>query len=154
MAKNTNVLDDFDLDALRRSKARSSQKVTDLAGDLRQISPDIENLNIGQTARIEIPGKNLEEKSQNLRRHVMSITAKLSNLTCKGGDWEGKSFETVSDGEQYVYVQRGKNLKGDDIPVRRRGGGRPKDSERETETTESKGDTVSEKDGALVEEHA
>lgn len=162
---------EFDIEELRKSRARKAASKTGLSKveGLAQISPDIAKLNIGQTAKVSIPGGR-----DGLRKTVMGITAKLSFLTCKGGEWEGKDFKVVSDGEEFVYVQRGPNLKGDDIKVRNPTG-RPKGSgkkkapaaetvettETETETPEEaaedvvdKGETISAKGGVLITEHA
>lgn len=145
------VIKNFDMDALRKERARKAASGgVDLVAGLKEISPEIETLKVGETAQVEIPGKTLDEKKANLRKTVMSITAKIGNLTCQGGEWEGKSFDTVSDGEKYIYVQRGNNLKGDDIPVRRRGGGGGRKAKAKPDT---KGTTTVE-DGATVTEHA
>lgn len=109
---------DFDFDAIRKERARKAASGgIDLETALRQISPDVEKLKVGQTAQIPIP------KGEGLRKFVMSITAKLNNLTPKGAPWEGRQFKVISDGESNVYVQRGEDTK--NAPVReRRGGGR------------------------------
>lgn len=109
---------DFDFDAIRKERARKAASGgVDLETALRQISPDIEKLKVGQTAQIPIA------KGTGLRKFVMSITAKLNNLTPKGAPWEGRQFRVISDGADNVYVQRGEDTK--NAPVReRRGGGR------------------------------
>lgn len=154
---------EFDINALRKERARKASNKSGMSkvDGLRQISPDIEKLNIGQTAQIPLPSKD------KLRSVVMGISSKLSFLTCKGGEWEGKDFSVVSDGEEYVYVQRGPNLKGDDIKVRQPGGrkagvpNKPKAEETsETETPEEaaedveNGETVTVSDGVIIKEHA
>ena len=109
---------DFDFDAIRRERTRKAATGgVDLVTSLNQISPDIEKLKVGQTAQIALP------KGQPLRKFVMSMVAKLNNLTPKGAAWEGRQYKVISDGEAFVYVQRGEDVK--EAPVRqRRGGGR------------------------------
>ena len=132
------ILKDFDFDEIRRKRQRASAQPTDLVAGLREISPEIEKLKVGETARLEIPGG-----QKNLRKFIMSITAKLNNLTPQGGAWAGRQYRTISDGEKYVYVQRGQDLKANDIPARKRGGRRP-----------AGGDTSQSGSGAVVTEHA
>lgn len=109
------IIDGFDMAALRKSRVQNTNK-TDLVAALREISPEIEQLKVGQT--VEIPTTKV-----NLRKTVMQITAKLNHLTCQGGQWAGKSYDVASDSESKVYVQRNKQLKADEIPVRKKGGG-------------------------------
>lgn len=118
---NGKILKNFDLDAIRKERARKAANGgIDLEQGLNQISPEIGQLKVGETVQLDIPGGKPE-----LRKFVMSITAKLNNLTPQGGKWEGRSFDVISNGEDTVYVQRGPDLKGKDIPVRnRRGGGK------------------------------
>lgn len=115
------ILKNFDLDEIRRKRARmAAGSGTDLVAGLNEISPDIAKLKVGETAKIEIP------KGQTVRKFVMSITAKLNNLVPVGGQWEGRDYGVLSDSEEgVVYVQRGEDRKGDAIPTRNRGGGRP-----------------------------
>lgn len=114
------ILKNFDLDSIRKARARNAARSgVDLVTALAAISPDIEKLKVGETAKLEKPA------DMGLRKFVMQITAKVNNLVPKGGQWEGRQYDIVSDGESLVYVQRGEDLKGNDIPVRaRRGGGR------------------------------
>lgn len=114
------ILKNFDLDSVRKERARKAASGgVNLVDAINQISPEIGNLKAGETAKLPIPS------GQSLRKFVMSITAKLNNLTPKGGDWEGRTFRVVSDGEANVYVQRGEDAKGNAIRVpNRRGGGR------------------------------
>lgn len=117
------VLKNFDLGELRRKRARQAATGgMDLVAAITAIDPNIAGLKVGETVQLEIPGKNADERKAGLRKFVMSITAKLNNLTPKGGAWEGRTFDVASDGEEYVYVQRGDDLKGDKIPVRARRG--------------------------------
>lgn len=111
----TKILDNFDMAALRKSRSQQNTR-TDLIGGLRQISPAIETLKVGQT--VEIPTDKIT-----LRKTVMQITAKLNHLTSKGGAWAGKSFDVASNGENKVYVQRGKQVKPEDVKERKKGGG-------------------------------
>jgi hypothetical protein len=134
------ILKNFDMDALRRERAKKAARGgKDLVEALRQISPDIENLKVGDTAKIAIP------EGVGLRKFVMSITAKLNNLTPKEAPWAGRTFAIANDGAGNVYVQRGK----DETPrvVKRGGGGgrKPKASTPATSTSES---------GAKVTENA
>lgn len=142
------ILDNFDMAALRAERARRNARGNvSLTEGLRQIAPEIEKLKVGQTAKLEIPGYEADPKGS-VRKYVMAITAKVSNLTVKGGEWEGRNFEIANDGAGALYVQRGKDLKGSDIPVRnRRGGGRKKAD------TPSDGTTTVDNGGALVTEH-
>jgi hypothetical protein len=131
---------DFDFDAIRKERARKAASGgVDLETALRQISPDIEKLNVGQTAQIAIP------KGTGLRKFVMSITAKLNNLTPKGAPWEGRQYKVISDGEGYAYVQRGENTKSAPVRARRGGGRRPANA---TPSNASKETTV--EGGAVV----
>lgn len=122
--EHMSILKNFDIDSIRKARARKNATGgVDLEAGLRQLSPDIEKLKVGETAQIEIPN------DTGLRKFVMSITAKLNNLTPKNGKWEGRQFRVVSDSEKYVYVQRAEDLKGAAIVERKRGGGgRPKGS--------------------------
>jgi hypothetical protein len=114
------ILKNFDIDALRKSRARASSKPVDLVAGINEINPDIARLKVGETARLDIP------KDIKLRQFVMAVTAKLNNLTPKGAPWEGRTFKTASDPDAgYLYVQRGENV----TPVVRKrgtGGGRRK----------------------------
>jgi hypothetical protein len=115
------ILRNFDLDSIRKERARrAAAGGVNLVDAINQISPDIGKLKVGETAKLPIPN------GMALRKFVMSITAKLNNLTVKGADWEGHTYRTVSDGESHVYVQRGPDAKAADIrvPNRRGGGGR------------------------------
>lgn len=143
----TSVIKNFDMDAFRRQRAaKQAAGGVDLVEALKGISPEIETLKVGETAVVDIPGRNLTEKQAGLRKAVMSVTAKLSNLTCKGGKWEGRTYDTVSNPEKgVIYVQRGSNLKAEEIKERKRGGRKPKaETNASTET----------QDGATVTEHA
>lgn len=115
------ILKNFDLDKLRKERARKGT-TTDLVAGLNQIAPDVAKLNVGETAKIKIP------EGVSTRKHVMAITAKLNNLTPKGAAWEGRRFKVLSDGIEFVYVQRGEDLAKKDIKARNRGraGGRRK----------------------------
>lgn len=118
----TGIIKGFNLDDIRKKRARlNASNGVDLLTALRAINPDIEKLNVGDTLPIKV------EKRENLRKTVMQIVAKLSNLTPKGGDWAGRKYDVVSDPETLiVYVQRGE----DGEPVeRKRGTGRPPASE-------------------------
>jgi hypothetical protein len=107
MAAKNQVLKSFDMDALRRKRSAASAKAdpTALITGLNQIAPEIAALNVGETVRIPLP------EGIAMRGFVMSITAKLSNLTPKGAPWAGRTYDTLSDadaGERgVVYVQRG-----------------------------------------------
>lgn len=132
---------DFDFDAIRKERARKAASGgVDLETALRQISPDIEKLKVGQTAQIPIA------KGVGLRKFVMSITAKLNNLTPKGAPWEGRQFRVISDGADNVYVQRGEDTK--NAPVRERRGGGRKPASAAASTNDSKETTV--EGGAVV----
>lgn len=150
------ILKNFDLDSIRRERARKAAgSGVDLVAGLSAISPDIEKLKVGETAKLQIPNYNKTDKDGHpveLRSFVMSITAKLNNLTPRGGDWEGRTFKVLSDGERYVYVQRGPDLKGGDIPERKRAG-RRSGTAVAAEAVAS-GEVTSEQSGTLVTEHA
>jgi hypothetical protein len=118
---NMTILKNFDLEALMRDRARrAAGGGVDLEAGINQISPDIAKLKIGETAQITIPNASA------LRKFVMSITAKLNNLTPKGGKWEGRQFKVVSDGEKFVYVQRAPDNANPVVRKRGNGGGRRK----------------------------
>lgn len=134
---------DFDFDSIRRARARKGASTTDLVAAINAIAPDIEKLKVGETARIDITGDKADPNRN--RKAVMAITAKLNNLTPKGGKWQGKVFRVISD-EDYIYVQRGKN----EEPKERKRGGRKLGS-----TNASKGgDSTVTPTGARVTEHA
>jgi hypothetical protein len=108
---------EFDINALKAARQAKTAKV-DLVGELAKISPEIATLKVGETAVIEGVVKT------DIRKIVMGITAKLSHLTAKGGDWAGKDFDVASDADAgIVYVQRGSNLKPEQIKERKKGGG-------------------------------
>jgi hypothetical protein len=119
--RNMSILKNFDIEKIRKERAKKlAGGAVDLVAAINEISTDIAKLNVGETAKIAIP------EGQGLRKFVMSITAKLNNLTPKGGAWAGRQFKVISDGEKFVYVQRGEDNK---APVERRrgnGGGRRK----------------------------
>jgi hypothetical protein len=137
----------FDIEAFRRERARKAALGgVDLVSALNQIAPDIEKLKVGETAQLDIP-----EGKKGLRKFVMSITAKLANLTPKGGDWEGRTFHVVSDGEATLYVQRGEDDPNPKARKKASGGGRP----RKNATADTGAAGISKANsGALVEEHA
>jgi hypothetical protein len=100
------ILKNFDIEALRKSRLKASQKSKrgDLLAGINQISPEIAKLKVGETAQIECnAGK------AGLRKFVMQIVAKTNHITAKGGEWEGRAYKVVSDGESTVYVQRGED---------------------------------------------
>lgn len=133
---------DFDFESIRRARQRKNASTTDLVAALNELAPDIANLKVGQTARIDITGDK-SDKNRN-RKAVMAITAKLNNLTPLGGKWEGRVYRVISD-EDYIYVQRGKN----EEPKARKKGGRKAGS-----TNAPKGDSSVTAEGARVTEHA
>lgn len=117
------VIKNFNMDDIRKKRARmAASGGVSLVDSLAAISPDIAKLNVGETVKIP------NAKAGELRKTVMGITAKLSNLTCKGGDWAGRSFDVASDptdGNGVVYVQRGEDTKAPKERARGRSGGRP-----------------------------
>jgi hypothetical protein len=134
------ILKNFDMDALRRERARKAASGgVNLVDGINQISPDIGKLKVGETAALPIPA------GSTLRKFVMSITAKLNNLTPAGGDWAGRTFKVASDGETTVYVQRGED--GEAVVRNRRGGGK---GNRKAATA----DATTVVKGAKVTEHA
>lgn len=148
---------EIDLAALRKARQAKASK-TDLVAGLRQVSPEIELLKNNQTASIE------GVKPADIRKVVMSITAKLSHLTARGGAWAGRKYEVASDADAgIVYVQRQTGVKPEDAPIRRTGGGRKPKSETpapaptgeaQDPESEATGDTVTSGDGVSVVEHA
>lgn len=147
---------EFDMAALRKSRASSKAKVDLLAG-LREISPEIEALKVGETAQIEGVAK------ADNRKVVMSITAKLSHLCSRGGDWAGRKYDVASDSDSgIVYVQRQQGVKPAEAPIRKKGGGggrKPKAAAQTPATTANEGETQQEQTPATeapaqVREHA
>lgn len=131
---------DFDFDAIKRARARrAASGGVDLETALNQISPDIGKLKVGQTAQLDIP------KDMGLRKFVMSITAKLNNITVKGQAWAGRTFRVASDGEGHVFVQRGEDAKAPRVAQRRTGGGPKPAGSKTTQAADGK---------ALVTENA
>lgn len=118
---------EFDMAALKKSRQKKATRV-DLLGGLRQVSPEIEQLKVGQTA--EISGV----KADSIRKTVMAITAKLTHLTANGGEWAGRKYEVASDADSgKVYVQRQTGVKPEEAPVRRTGGGRKSNAQKAAE---------------------
>lgn len=146
---------EFDINALRKTRAAAKSKV-DLVAGLAEISPEIERLKVGETCVIEGV-----TKADN-RKVVMSITAKLSHLCAKGGDWAGRSFDVASDSDAgKVYVQRNSNLKPEDVQERKKGGGGGRRKKADTQTTQEAVEAVTQgatetvdAGGATVKEHA
>lgn len=148
------ILKNFDIEALRRQKARKAASGgVSLVDAINEISPDIAKLKVGETAAVAVP------KGIKLRVAVMNIVAKLNNLTPKGGEWEGRDYAVVSDGEATVYVQRGEDLK-EPVERKRRGPGSKAETKAEeapkaTETASTGTSTTSTaKSGAVVKENA
>lgn len=115
------ILDSFDFEALRRKKQRKNATgTTDLVAALAAISADIQQLKVGDTARIKIK----PEEGKSVRSFIMSITTKLSNLTAEGREWAGRKYEGMADEDnEWLYVIRYP----DEEPVaRKRGGRKPK----------------------------
>ena len=137
------ILKNFDLDSIRKQRARKAASGgVNLEDAINQISPEIGQAKQGDTVKLEIPN------GTSLRKFVMSITAKLNNLTPKDGAWEGRTYRVVSDGERFVYVQRGNDEK--NPPVRaRRGGGR-----RSTSASTGGSSKTTVEGGAVVTENA
>lgn len=159
---------EFDIDAFRKGRSKSSAK-KDLVAELMQIAPEIKDMKVGETCVIE------NVKKEDMRSRVMQITAKLSHLTARGGDWAGKVYETASNADEgVIYVQRMSGTSPDKAPVRRKGGGRPsaeekaareaaekaeaeaaENAENETNESEETEETTSEaEDNVTVTEHA
>ncbi len=103
-----NMLSNFSMDELRKKKARKAATgTTDLISTLREMSPAIELLAVGQTAKIAIPKVAAKEGKDPKRSFVMGITTKLNNVTMKGREWAGRVFDTASDDTgEFVYVAR------------------------------------------------
>jgi hypothetical protein len=140
------ILKNFDMDALIKARARNSVGAKDLEGELRQLAPEIEKLNTGETAKMKIPA------GLDSRKFIMQITAKVSNLTPKGGAWEGRKFKIAGDGAEFVYCQR---LADGKAEVRKRGGGggrKPKAATTSTPTPTPASETNTD-DKAIVREH-
>jgi hypothetical protein len=118
------VLGNFSMDDLMKKKTRASNNGTsDLVGALRKISPYIEKLAVGQTAKIKMPEPGQDGKDPK-RAFVMSVVTKLNNLTAKGREWAGQKFQAASDPEgQFLYVAR---LEDGEPVERKTGGGRSK----------------------------
>ena len=136
------ILKNFDMNELRLERARRAARGSvSLEDGLRQIAPEIEKLKVGETAKLDIP--NFGNDDNATRKFTMSITAKTSNLTAKGGAWEGRFFDIASDGMGALYVQRGKDLTGKDIKVRAKRGARKSNTGNgDTAVDNSTGSTV------------
>lgn len=158
MELKTNVIakGGFDMAAHRKSRQAKTAKV-DLIAGLNEISPEIAALKVGETVQLSGVEKG------NIRKVVMSLTTKLSHLTAKGGEWEGKSYDVASDSDAgIVYVQRGRNLKPEEVKVRRKGGGggrrKKADAPAQTEATPAdtvaKGEDAKVENGTVIKEHA
>lgn len=155
MATRDSILKSFDMDALRRKRAAKTATADPAAliEGLNQISPLIAKLETGQTAKVNRPD------GIAMRGFVMSITAKLSNLTPKGAPWEGRTYDTLSDPDEgergVVYVQRGPD---GEAKVRKRGrtGGRRKAPAEAASTPAANGEggEVGGSGGAIVTTHA
>jgi hypothetical protein len=105
----TVILDNFDFAALLQTKARATNNGGDMVASLRKIDDQIELLKIGQTARIPVridAGKDGDKKKTS-RAFLMSISGKIGNLTKKGREWAGRSYQTIfSPDQKFVYVMR------------------------------------------------
>ena len=102
------IIANFDMEAMKKARAAKfgAKGPTDLEGELRKISPDIELLKVGETAIIDIPTKAVDGKNPK-RSFIMSVTAKLNHLTKAGGKWAGRNFDPLSDpGAPLLYVTR------------------------------------------------
>jgi hypothetical protein len=144
------ILKNFDMAALRAERARNAARGSvSLVEGLKQIAPEIEKLKVGETAKLAIPGFGSDENAT--RKFVMSITAKLTNLTVRGGDWEGYQFDVASDGQGSLYVQRGEDLKGKNIRERKARGPRAKSASNDSGTAPAGTEVTGE--GATVTQH-
>lgn len=101
------IIAGFDIEKLRKSRARQAANGnTDLVEALRKITPAIELLQIGQTAKIPMPKESANGKDPT-RQFVMSIVTKLNNLTSLGREWAGRKFDALSDeNKEFFYVTR------------------------------------------------
>lgn len=151
--RKSEILNNFDMNALRLERARKAARGgTSLIDGLNQVAPQIAELKPGQTAKLAIPNYDTDPKGA-VRKFVMAITAKTSNLVVQGGEWAGRTFDIANDGAGYLYVQRGNDLKGDKIPVRtRRGPGSKAKAATEAPSGEVTVSTV--ESGATVTENA
>lgn len=120
--EKSGIIKGFDMNELRRKRARSSRTGLSLVEGLDEISPEIALLDVGDTAKIYVDGERKDGKAVNLRKTTMQIAAKLRFLTCQGGEWEGRDYIVASDGSDNVYVQRGEDLPEDQIKPRVAGG--------------------------------
>lgn len=144
------ILKSFDMEALRRKRAAQQSRANpaDNIEGLNQIAPEIARLAVGETAKVKRP------EGIEMRKFVMSITAKLSNLTPKGAPWAGRVYDTLSDNEEgatgVVYVQRGPD---GEPKVRKRGrtGGRRKAAETPAHAAGGTATDTGTKSGAIVQ---
>lgn len=154
-APKVEFFDDFDMEALRRSRIRATAGVSDLATEIEAIVPGIGNMEVGKVAGVHIPAeyqfntKNDEGNKEGLtmRGFMMNIRAKLNHLTPAGGQWEGRQFKVDTDPiKKMIFIQRG--LDTDTPPVRKRAGGRPRKPNPEMKVVSA----VTLEEGALVKE--
>ncbi len=119
----------INLDELKKNKPKAGSKV-DLLAELKKIAPAIPLLKPGMSAKVFYDPKDYkgEDGTKDPKRSiVMSLTSKLTNLTYKGKEWEGRVYELLhSDTDNFVHVVRNNDLPEDEIRVRKSGGGRPK----------------------------
>ena len=122
-APQTGILDNFDFAGLKRKKQRiASNGASDLVAALAAINPDIQNLKVGQAAKILIADKAPDGTPISRRGFIMSITAKVSNLCAAGREWAGRHLEASAvPGDDYVYVYRYEDR---EAIERKKGGGR------------------------------
>lgn len=116
------IVANVNFDDLRKAKARKAAGGgTDLLTSLRAISPAIEKIQVGQTARIPMPKEKVDGKDPK-RSFVMGVVTKLNNLTQAGREWAGRKFDTMSDPDgDFLFVAR---LPDGEAVARKPGGGR------------------------------
>lgn len=151
VTQKAKVLKNFDMEALRKERARKAASGgIDLESAIAEIGGGaITRLNPGETAQIPLEGDASDENR--VRKNVMNITAKLNNLTYAGAPWAGRQYKVMSDGEEFVYVQRG-----DDLPKSKHRQRKVRQARSETPSEAgqdvAQGETVSVEGGAIVKE--
>lgn len=145
------VLKNFDMEALRKERARKAASGgVDLEDAINQIGDGaIAKLNVGETAQIPLEGD--ESDPNRVRKNVMNITAKVNNLTYAGAPWAGRQYKVMSDGEEFVYVQRGEDLPKNKHRQRKV---RQPNAPRQAAQADADGATTTVSGGAVVTENA
>jgi len=103
------VHDNFNWATLGKSKARKYNKsAVSMVMILKSIDPGIETLEVGKTLQIEVkPNDEQKLLKHPARGFLMGIMGKISSVTSKGEDWEGRHYVGKLDpNNEFAYIGR------------------------------------------------